>query len=71
MCAGFEYKAEAQEFFVKLQERLAKFKLEIEVNKSKIIRFGRYAGEGKGTFDFLGFTFISGTDRKGRYRTIN
>lgn len=66
----FEYKAEAQEFFVKLQERLAKFKLEIEVNKSKIIRFGRYAGEGKGTFDFLGFTFISGTDRKGRYRTI-
>ena len=28
----FEYKAEAQEFFVKLQERLAKFKLEIAVS---------------------------------------
>lgn len=65
----FEYEVEAIEFFAKLQERLAKFKLEIEVNKSKIIRFGKNAKEDKGTFDFLGFTFISGTDRKGRYCT--
>lgn len=46
----FEYETEAKEFFDKLQERLAKFKLEIEVNKSKIIRFGRNAGDDKGTF---------------------
>lgn len=66
----FEYETEAREFYKRLQERLAKFKLEIEVNKSKIIHFGRNTGNAKGTFDFLGFTFISGVDRKGRYRTI-
>lgn len=53
-----------------LQERLVKCKLEIEVNKSKIIRYRRNTGNDKGTFDFLGFTFISSVDHKGRYRTI-
>lgn len=66
----FEHEKEAREFFIKLQERLAKFKLDIEVSKSKIIRFGRNAKDDKGKFDFLGFAFISGIDRKGRYRTI-
>lgn len=66
----FEYKAEAEEFFMKLQDRLAKFKLEIEVNKSKIIPFGRNATGSKETFDFLGFTFINGVSRKGNYCTI-
>lgn len=37
----FEYEAEAKVLFKRLQERLAKFKLEIEVNKSKIVRFRR------------------------------
>lgn len=66
----FEREEEAQEFYSKLQERLAKFGLEIEVNKSKIIPFGRNIKENRGTFDFLGFTFISGINRKGGYCTI-
>ncbi len=66
----FEYEAEAQEFFKKLAERLKKFNLEIEESKSKIIRFGRNAGEQKGTFDFLGFSFINGVSRKGKYQII-
>ncbi len=66
----FEFEEEAQEFFTKLVERLKKFNLEIEVSKSKIIKFGRNAGADKGTFDFLGFTFINGRDRKGKYQII-
>ena len=66
----FQYEAEAREFFAKLAERLKKFNLEVEESKSKIIRFGRNAGEQKGTYDFLGFTFISGKSRKGKYTTI-
>lgn len=66
----FEHEAEAKEFFEKLIERLAMFNLEIEVNKSKIIRFGRNTKENKETFDFLGFTFITGVNRKGRYQVI-
>ena len=66
----FEYEAEAREFFEKLAERLKKFNLEIEESKSKIIRFGRNAGEQKGTFDFLGFSFINEVSRKGKYQII-
>ena len=66
----FECETEAKEFYSKLIERLKKFNLEIEVSKSKIIPFGKNAKENKGTFDFLGFTFISGKSRKGKYLTI-
>lgn len=66
----FENETEAKEFFTKLIERLKKFNLEIEVNKSKIIRFGRNAGEDRKTFDFLGFTFINGKSRNGKYQLI-
>lgn len=52
----FEKEAEAKELFTKLQKRLQKFGLEIEVDKSKLICFGRKAGADKGKFDFLGFT---------------
>lgn len=66
----FEKEAEAKEFFKKLQERLQKFGLEIEVDKSRLIRFGRKAGADKGKFDFLGFTFINGRSRTGGYQII-
>ena len=66
----FEKEAEAKEFFKKLQERLQKFGLEIEVDKSRLIRFGRKAGADKEKFDFLGFTFINGRSRTGRYQII-
>lgn len=72
---GFEHRIEAEQFREELAERLRKFNLELNVEKTRLIEFGRYAavnrkrrGEGKPeTFDFLGFTHISGTNRKGRF----
>jgi RNA-directed DNA polymerase len=72
---GFQHLAEADRFLEEFQERLQKFGLELHPDKTRRIEFGRYAeinrnkrGEGKPeTFDFLGFTHISGKDRKGSY----
>jgi hypothetical protein len=58
-----------------LGERLRKFGLELHPKKTRRIEFGRYAeqnrkrrGEGKPeTFDFLGFTHISGKNGNGSY----
>ncbi len=63
---GFQYKGEANEFLYHLKRRLNKFGLQLHEQKTKLIRFGRYAkqqrkelGEGKPeTFEFLGFTHI-------------
>jgi group II intron reverse transcriptase/maturase len=67
---GFEHREEAEQFLEQLQERLAKFGLEMHPQKTRLIEFGRYAaerrkkrGEGKPeTFNFLGFTHICGTN---------
>lgn len=72
---GFQHRSEADRFLEDLRERLRKFGLELHPDKTRRIEFGRFAeqnrkqrGEGKPeTFDFLGFTHISGKDRKGRY----
>lgn len=72
---GFQAQAEADRFREDLQKRLAKFGLELHPDKTRRIEFGRYAelnrkrrGEGKPeTFDFLGFTHISGKNRKGYF----
>jgi hypothetical protein len=68
---GFQRQAEADRFLEDLRERLAKFGLELHPDKTRRIEFGRFAeqnrkrkGEGKPeTFDFLGFTHISGENR--------
>jgi len=72
---GFQYQADADRFLENLRERLAKFGLELHPDKTRRIEFGRYAeenrkrrGEGKPeTFDFLGFTHISGKNSLGRF----
>ena len=72
---GFQHLEEADRFLANLRERLAKFELELHPDKTRRIEFGRYAeanrkqrGEGKPeTFDFLGFTHISGKNRRGYY----
>ena len=59
---GCQY--EAKQFLAAMRERLAKFKLEIHPDKTRLIQFGRYAaqrcrarGTGKPeTLDLLGFT---------------
>jgi RNA-directed DNA polymerase len=72
----FQYKEEAEKFYKALEERLKKFNLELSMEKSKIIRFGRFAkqnsADGKTEmFDFLGFTHINGETITGKYRIIH
>jgi len=72
---GFQYRAEAERFLEHFRERLGKFGLELHPGKTRLVEFGRFAeqnrerrGEGKPEpFDFLGFTHISGKDRKGNF----
>lgn len=72
---GFQHEADALRFRAELHERLGRFGLELHADKTRLIRFGRYAlaarragGIGKPeTFDFLGFTHICGKARSGRF----
>ena len=72
----FQHESDAQMFYEALKERLAKFKLEVAEDKTKIIPFGRYAakeckraGQSKPpTFDFLGFTHYCSKGRSGNFR---
>jgi RNA-directed DNA polymerase len=73
---GLQYENEATDFRSALAERLAKFGLSLNEKKTRLIEFGRYAagrraerGAGKPeTFEFLGFTHISGKSRNnGRF----
>src|SRR5437899_1766401 len=71
----FQHRAEADRFLEDFRERLGKFGLELHPDKTRRIEFGRYAeqrrkrrAEGKPeTFDFLGFTHISGKNGLGRF----
>ena len=59
-----------------MRERLGKFALALHPEKTRLIEFGRFAAErrkrrGLGkpeTFNFLGFTFICGKTRTGRFQ---
>jgi group II intron reverse transcriptase/maturase len=72
---GFQSQTEADRFLEDLRERLGKFGLELHPDKTRRIEFGPFAelyrkrrGEGKPeTFDFLGFTHISGKNRRGQF----
>jgi RNA-directed DNA polymerase len=72
---GFEYRDDAERFWADLRDRLAKFALELNDEKTRLIEFGRNAardrqarGLGKPeTFTFLGFTHICAKTRGGRF----
>jgi hypothetical protein len=72
---GFQYREDAERFQEELQTRLAKFGLELNTDKTRLIEFGRRAerdrkrrGEGKPeTFNTLGFTHSCGRHRKGYF----
>ena len=64
----FEYRHEAEAFDPALKARLAKFGLEVAVDKTKTLRFGHNGGPHNGRFDFLGFEFYWEPDRKGQPR---
>jgi len=61
VCA-FEFESDAQRFYEVLPKRLAKFGLEVAVDKTNIIRFDR---KSKARFEFLGFEIYWGKGRRG------
>ena len=69
----FQYKDEAEMFMNKaLPTRLSKFNLQLAEDKTRLIKFGRFAEKDcKGkteTFDFLGFTHYCSKSRNGKFR---
>ena len=72
---GFQHEVDARRFLDEMRARLQEFALSLHPDKTRLIEFGRLAatnrkqrGLGKPeTFDFLGFTFICGTSRRGKF----
>jgi len=62
----FEKEEDAKRFFDVLGKRLGKFGLELSAEKTQIIPFSSEITPGKTAFDFLGFEFRWGKDRKGK-----
>lgn len=62
----FQFEDDAKRVYEVLPQRLGKFGLEIEPNKTRILPFGRFKGT-KDTFDFLGFTHYNSKTRTGKY----
>jgi RNA-directed DNA polymerase len=73
---GFQHEADARRFLDEMRTRLQEFALTLHPEKTRLIEFGRFAakdrkqrGLGKPeTFNFLGFTFICGTSRRGYFQ---
>ena len=72
---GFQYETDARRFRDAMRERLAEYSLSLHPDKTRLIEFGRFAAPQhvrRGlckpeTFKFLGFTFICGRSRRGRF----
>jgi len=75
---GFQYEQDARTVHAALAARLAEFGLELHPDKTRVLRFGRFAQrdskldgrERPETFDFLGFTHICAQGPDGRFRLI-
>ena len=75
ICA-FETESDAKRFQEVLVKRLGRYSLELALEKTKLLRFGRFAerdatrlGEDSpGVFDFLGFTHYCGHSRAGKFK---
>ena len=73
----FERESDARRYQSVLPKRLARYSLSVAEEKTKLIRFGRFArrdhqrqGEGApATFDFLGFTHYCGRSSSGQVQT--
>ena len=73
--ATFQYKDDAEKFYMALRSRLEHFGLNLQEEKSRLIEFGKYAeenahkrGEKPATFDFLGFTHYCSKSKGGWFR---
>src|SRR6516164_6724074 len=73
---GYRYENDARWFLDEMRARLQEFGLSLHPEKTRLIEFGRFAaknrkqrGLGKPeTFNFLGFTFICGKTRQGKFQ---
>jgi group II intron reverse transcriptase/maturase len=73
---GLQHERDARRFLDEMRERLGEFALSLHPEKTRLIEFGRFAAErrkrlGLGkpeTFNFLGFTFICGKTRAGKFQ---
>ena len=73
---GLQHEHDARRFLDEMRERLGEFALSLHPEKTRLIEFGRFAAErrkrrGLGkpeTFNFLGFTFICGKTRAGKFQ---
>ena len=73
---GFQHESDARRFLDEMRKRLQEFALSLHPEKTRLIEFGRFAAErrrrrGLGkpeTFNFLGFTFICGKTRAGKFQ---
>jgi RNA-directed DNA polymerase len=70
----FQYEQDALAMQSALAERLAKFSLKLHPDKTRVLQFGRFAREDRArvglkpeTFDFLGFTHIASSNRRGGF----
>jgi group II intron reverse transcriptase/maturase len=78
LVVGFEREEEARRFLDALATRFEEFALSLHPDKTRLIEFGRQAAanrERRGlkkpeTFNFLGFTFICGKSRRGRFLVL-
>jgi len=76
LVVGFQKESDARRFLDAMRDRLGEFQLSLHPDKTRLIEFGRFAatdrklrGVGKPeTFAFLGFTFICGHSRDGRFQ---
>src|SRR5262245_9455519 len=76
LVVGFEHEADARRYWDAMRTRLEEFSLSLHPEKTRLIEFGRHAavrraqrGLGKPeTFKFLGFVFICGRTRKGKFQ---
>ncbi len=62
----FQVEKEAIRAMELLKERLGKFGLELAEDKTRVLPIGRHKGT-KEKFDFLGFTFLNGRSKAGKY----
>lgn len=72
---GFQHEVDAVRFRAEFKGRLEHFGLELHPDKTRMLRFGRFAeerrreqGEGRPeTFNFLGFTHMCGRSKSGQF----
>ena len=73
--AGFEHEDDARRFLDAMRARLGEFALSLHPDKTRLIEFGRNAATNRDrrglgrpeTFSFLGFTFVCGRSRQGKF----